>query len=124
MSIPTIIIFYRIASLLLLLALFTVGSVPAVGQAFTGPTHWLVHLAAYALIAVTFGLGWQNVRLAFVVAIVFTIGAFHELTEIITHNHGFEFNDAVVNGLGALIGVAVVYLLRNFGQKEKPPSYL
>ena len=115
---------YRIANLLLLLALFTVGSVPTVGQAFTGSMHWVVHLAAYALIALTFGLGWQNIRLAFVVAIVATIGAFHELTEIITHSHSFELNDAVVNSLGALIGVATLYVLRNFRQKEKPPGYL
>ena len=86
--------------------------------------HWVVHLAAYALIALTFGLGWQNIRLAFVVAIVATIGAFHELTEIITHSHSFELNDAVVNSLGALIGVATLYVLRNFRQKEKPPGYL
>lgn len=114
---------YRIANLLLLLALFTVGSLPTAGQAFTGSMHWVVHLATYALIALTFGLGWQNIRLAFLAAIVVTIGAFHELTEIITHSHGFEFNDAVVNGLGALIGVIALYLFRNFGQKEKPPGY-
>ena len=34
-------------------------------------------------------------------------GAMHETTEILTHSHGFETEDAVVNAIGALIGVAI-----------------
>lgn len=53
------------------------------------------------------GLGWA-VRPAVHIAIfVATIGAIHEATEIVTHSHAFETEDAIVNAIGALIGVAI-----------------
>lgn len=69
--------------------------------------HWVAHLAAFAVIAFAYGLGW-SVRPAVHIAIfVATIGAIHEATEIVTHSHAFETEDAIVNAIGALIGVAI-----------------
>jgi len=115
---------FRPATVLLILCLFTVGSIPAVGKAFPGNIHLVTHLAVYALIAISFGLGWQSMQAMHLVAIVTTIGFTHEMTEIITHSHPFEFKDAIVNGFGALLGAAILYVLRKFRQTEKPQDFL
>lgn len=93
--------------MLLTLGLFTVGSMPAAGHAFPGAMHWVAHLAAYALIAFAFGLGWPKQPAVQIAALVAAIGAIHEATEIITHSHIFEIEDAIVNATGAMIGVAI-----------------
>lgn len=97
----------RATALLLTLGLFTVGSFPAVGLAFPGPMHWIAHLAAYALIAFAYGLGWPLRPAIQMAAAVAAIGAIHEFTEIYTHSHVFETEDVIVNAIGALIGVAI-----------------
>lgn len=109
---------YRAAAVLLVLGLFTVGSLPTAGQSFPGALHWVAHLVAYGLIAFAVGLGWRNLQATFIVVIVAALGVVHELTEIITHRHGFELGDAVINGFGALCGVAVLAVLRKFGMKS------
>jgi VanZ family protein len=115
---------FRATTLLLIVCLFTIGSIPAVGKDFPGSMHWLIHLAVYALIAINLGLGWQNMRATHVAAVVITIGVIHEMTEIITHGHAFEFKDAIVNGFGALIGVTILTMFQKFGQKEDPTGIL
>jgi hypothetical protein len=97
----------RAAAMLLTLGLFAVGSFPAAGQAFPGAWHLVAHLAAYALIAFTFGLGWPQRPAAHLVVLVAAISAIHEITEVVTHSHAFETNDVVINAIGALIGVAI-----------------
>ena len=114
---------FRAATVLLILCLFFLGSIPAVGKAFPGSMHLVIHLAAYALIAFSFCLGWQNMQVMHIAAIVTTIGVIHEMSEVITHSHLFEFKDAIVNGFGALIGVAISKGLQKFRQKEKPPGF-
>lgn len=101
----------RAAAVLLTLGLFTIGSLPSAGQAFPGAMHWAAHLAVYALIAFTFGLGWPQWPAAHVVALAAAIGIIHEITEIITHSHVFETEDVIVNAIGALIGVTIQRIL-------------
>lgn len=115
---------YRAATVLLILGLFTVGSIPTAGQAFPGTMHWVAHVSTYALIAFVWGIGWRGMQAISIAAIVTAIGVCHELTEIITHNHDFEYMDAVVNGLGALAGVAILTGLRKFLQKKKAQDNL
>ncbi len=107
----------RVAAMLLTLGLFTVGSLPAAGQAFPGAGHSVAHLAAYALIAFAFGLGWPLKPTAHVVALVATIGAIHEVTEIFTHSHSVETGDIIINGIGALIGVALQRAMQRWTPK-------
>lgn len=97
----------RIAAVLLTLGLFTVGSIPTAGHAFPGTMHWVAHLSTYALIAFAFALGWPQRPAVQVTAFVAMIGVIHEITEIITHSHAFETEDAMVNAIGTLLGVAV-----------------
>jgi len=102
----------RTAAALLTLGLFTVGSLPTTGHAFPGAMHWAAHLAAYALIAFAFGLGWPKRPVVQIAVFVAAIGIVHETTEIITHSHLFETEDALVNAVGALIGVAIQRAIR------------
>lgn len=97
----------RAGAALLTLGLFTIGSIPAAGLAFPGALHWLAHLAAYAMIAAAYGLGWPLQPAMQIAAGVAAIGAAHEFTEIFTHHHVFEAADVIVNAIGALIGVAI-----------------
>ena len=97
----------RAAAVLLTLGLFTLGSIPTAGHTFPGAMHWVAHLATYALIAFAFCLGWQHRLALHIAALVAVIGVIHEVTEIITHSHGFEIKDVMVNAIGALIGVAI-----------------
>jgi VanZ family protein len=114
--------FFRIASIALVIALFTVGSLPATGHAFPGNLHWGVHLFTYALISFCMGMGWQKLPAAFTAVIVAAIGIVHEVTEIVTHSHNFEFYDAVINTLGALIGMAILILVRKWVLDTKSSS--
>ena len=97
----------RAVAVLLTIGLFTIGSIPTAGHAFPGSMHWVAHLAAYAVIAFSFSLGWAERPGMYIAAFVAAIGAIHEATEIITHSHVFETNDAIVNAIGALIGIAI-----------------
>lgn len=104
---PRITKFARASAVLLTVLLFTLGNVPATGHAFPGVLHWIAHLSAYALICFAAGLGWPRQSAVLIAAIVAAIGLIHESTEIITHSHGFETADAIVNAIGAIVGVAV-----------------
>jgi VanZ family protein len=86
--------------------LFTIGSIPAAGLAFPGIMHWVAHTTAYAMIAFATSLGWEKWPVMRITAVVVAIGAIHETSEIITHNHGLEIKDIMVNTIGALLGVA------------------
>jgi VanZ family protein len=93
--------------MLLTVGLFAISSTPKAGYAFPGVMHWVAHLAAYALIAFAFGLGWPKRPMVHIAILVAAIGVIHEMTEIITHSHAFEIEDAIVNAIGALVGVAI-----------------
>jgi len=83
------------------------SSFPAAGQAFPGVTHWIAHLAAYAVIAFAYALGWQKQPAILVAVFVAALGAIHEYSEIFTHDHALEIADILVNCIGAGIGVAL-----------------
>ena len=108
MAHPPITKLARAAAVLFTVALFTLGSFPAAGHAFPGALHWVAHLAAYALIAFAYGLGWPQKSAILIAALVATIGLIHESAEIITHSHAFETADAIVNAIGAVIGVIIL----------------
>ena len=109
---------YRTIAMLLVALLFSVGSLPATGQAFHDNAHWVAHLGSYALISLFFGLGWPNWRAILIVLTVASIGLLHELSEIVTHNHPFEQNDVLINASGALIGVLILSIIREFRMKD------
>ena len=109
---------YRTITILLIAILFTVGSFPAAGLAFPGSAHWIAHLTAYTLISLFFGLGWPDSRAVLIALMVAGIGLFHELSEIVTHSHGFETNDVFINTSGALIGILILSIIRGFRLKN------
>lgn len=108
---------FRVLSALLIILLFTVGNVPAAGQQFPGTAHWVAHVSAYAVIAFTFGLGWNRIPWPYVALIVGVVGFVHELTEIVFHAHPFEALDALVNFVGGAMGAGLLGLYRRRGRR-------
>lgn len=108
MNLPptTIATAFRALAIALTVIVFAAGSFPAAGHAFPGIMHWIAHLAAYALIACAYALGWHKQPALLVAGFVAALGALHECTEIFTHAHALEIADIVVNSIGAAIGVA------------------
>jgi hypothetical protein len=109
---------FRMATLLFVFCLFTIGSLPATGLAFPGKMHFVVHLSVYAMIAFSLGTGWPKLNSAVVAIIVAGIGCFHEFTEIATHHHLFEATDVIINAIGATLGVVILILLRKINRRE------
>lgn len=103
----TIVTSSRALAIALTVFLFVAGSIPAAGQAFPGVMHWIAHLAAYALIALAYALGWQKQPALLVAGFVAALGAIHEYSEIFTHGHALEIADILVNAIGAGLGVAL-----------------
>lgn len=97
----------RALAIALTVLLFVAGSFPVAGLAFPGAAHWIAHLAAYAVIAVTYALGWQKQPALLVVGFVAALGTIQECSEIFTHHHALEFADILVDSIGAGIGVAI-----------------
>lgn len=111
----------RVTAFLLILLLFTVGSLPEAGAAFPGMVHWIAHAGMYALIAFCVGLGWRQWPSYMVVALVALTGVAHESSEIVTHHHALEIGDLVVNASGALVGTLMQrltfsYMVRRAGR--------
>lgn len=102
----------RVTAVLLVLLLFTLGSMPETGAAFPGVMHWVAHLGMYALIAFVVGFGWRQWPAYTVVALVALIGLLHEASEIVTHHHPLEINDLWINASGALIGTLLQWSIR------------
>ena len=78
--------------------------------------HVIAHLSAYALIAFSFGMGWQKTKAITVAVAIAGMGFLHELSEIMTHHHGLEIGDVLINAVGAVMGtllLLVVRMLRN-----------
>ena len=111
-SLSTIARFARIVAGLSVVVLFSVGSFPATGHAFPGTLHWVAHIGAYGVIGGAAALGWPQRPALLLTGLVASLGAVHEVSEIITHQHGFEGYDALVNALGAAIGVTLARLIR------------
>jgi len=96
--------FYLSCALALTIALFLVGGQQWAGSVFIGQTHWIAHFFAYALIAIMYVKGLPRVAVFLIGVLVTGIGGLHEVYEISSHGHPFEFNDFLVNSLGAFTG--------------------
>ena len=96
--------FYLLCALALTVGLFLIGGRPGAGAVFKGHMHWIAHFLTYAVIAVSYAKGLPRVAVIWIACLVAGIGGLHELYEISSHSHGFEFNDFLVNSLGAFAG--------------------
>ncbi|MES2356347.1 MAG: hypothetical protein V4568_18490 [Pseudomonadota bacterium] len=96
--------FYLSCALALTAALFLVGGQQWAGTVFKGQTHWIAHFVAYAFIAIMYVKGLPRATVLLIGCLVTGIGGLHEVYEITSHGHPFEFNDFLVNSLGAFTG--------------------
>ena len=75
--------------------------------------HYAAHFAAFATYAVVWSLGLPRVRPVVLACAVIAFGFLHEAYEIQGHSHGFELDDAIVDALGAIAGLAARELRRS-----------
>jgi hypothetical protein len=76
-----------------------------------GP-HWLLHAASFALLAFAWALGVPGAPTLIVALAVVAFGFAHEAIEIVGHAHGYEWADAIVDGIGAACGAVIAHLAK------------
>ena len=86
------------------LALLWVAGQPGAGEMFPGRWHSIAHFVTFAVLAAVWTLGLPRIPVLATVAGVVAFGFLHEACEIRGHAHGFEFYDAIIDGLGAIAG--------------------
>jgi hypothetical protein len=99
--------FYLSCALALTVALFLIGGQPGAGNAFEGGWHWIAHIATYAVIAASYASGFPRVPVLLIGGWVAAIGGLHEVYEIGSHGHDFEFDDFLVNAMASFGGSAL-----------------
>lgn len=88
------------------IGLFIVGAEPRMGLLLPGAWHYPGHFVAFAFFGAVWRLGLPRTA-AFQIAVgAIAFGFLHEAYEMSGHVHGFEFIDAVVDGIGAVVGVS------------------
>jgi len=94
--------------------LLGVAFLPPDDAPYASAPHDLLHVAAYAILALAWVHGLPRVP-AFVVALaVAAFGVLHEALEIAGHSHAFEPSDAIMDAVGAALGGFVGQIARNF----------
>jgi len=105
------------AALALSAALVWASFIPAAGHAFGGGWHWLAHFGAFLALA----LAWRGAlprAPAWGVALgVIAFGFAQEAIEVVGHAHGYELGDALVDALGAVVGIALARLVAGVGAR-------
>ncbi len=94
------------------IAFLIAASLPAAGKIATKPAHYAAHFAAFAVFAAVWIRGLPQVAPVAVMAGVVLFGVLHEWYEVLGHAHGFEFADAIVDGIGAAAGGIAMLIWR------------
>ena len=98
-----------IAWLLIAAAIFlTIG--PQRFRPHTGIEHELEHFLAFAVVGLAFGLGYPGRGLILALSGIAIAGMLETAQLWVPHRHAY-FNDFLVNGSGACVGIAAATLL-------------
>lgn len=77
------------------------------------PHHHLTHLVTFGLFAMAWSFALPRVPAVLIAVTILAFGFAQEALEIVGHAHGFELSDAIVDGVGAVAGVAFSRLLKD-----------
>ena len=72
--------------------------------------HWHSHFVSFAILAFAWRCGLPGVSAWVIALATIAFGFAHEAIEIVGHAHDYEWADAVVDGIGAIVGVLFAYL--------------
>jgi len=100
---------FRTVGIAMAIGLFWAAWKPEAGEVFGGHDwlHYFAHFSVFAAFASVWTLGLPRIP-TFAIAIgVVAFGFLHETFEITGHVHAFESTDALVDALGATVGVLV-----------------
>jgi hypothetical protein len=79
--------------------------VPSAGQTYANQSHYVVHVAAFAVFAAAWTWGLPRTPSFIVTLAVCAFASVHEAIEIVGHSHGYEMRDVLVDVVGAISGV-------------------
>jgi len=102
---------FMAVGLAMAIGLFFIGSEPGAGRLFHGRWHHVAHFVTFALFGVIWTLALPKVPARHIAAGAVAFGFLHEGFEILGHMHAFELRDALVNGVGAIVGATCGWLL-------------
>jgi hypothetical protein len=96
------------AAIVMTLGLLWASVIPGSGKAGAyGGLHYVNHFTGYAVLAFAWRRGLPKVPPWAMLAAVIAFAFVQEGIEVAGHGHPFELNDAVVDALGAMVGVAI-----------------
>ncbi|CAN5296262.1 hypothetical protein BH10PSE17_BH10PSE17_22630 [soil metagenome] len=101
-----------VAAIVLTLALIWGGGVKGTGSWFVGIWHDIEHLGAFGLFTLLWCLALPRVPVILVAMLGVSAGIAHEAWEIVGHVHAFEWDDAIVDGIGAVLGAVMGGIIR------------
>ena len=91
------------------IVLLGAGVVPAAGRVVPAGSHWIAHFVSFAIVAFIWKFGLPKVSVFSLALAVVAFGFAHEAIEIVGHAHPYEWSDAVVDAIGAVVGVLLGY---------------
>jgi hypothetical protein len=98
---------------------FVAGFVPSTGSIFRGSSHWFAHLVSFAVLGFAWKRALPRASAVFVALGVIAFGFIHEAIEIAGHAHTYELRDAIVDSVGAAVGVIVAQLAARRSHADK-----
>ena len=91
-------------------SLVAVAGKPGAGYLFPGRWHYIAHFLTFAVFGAVWTLGLPKASPLHVAAGAVAFGFMHEAYEIAGHVHGFELVDAIVDAMGAIVGISFAHL--------------
>ena len=76
----------------------------------TGALHWGAHIVLFAILAITWRGGLPHVSAVAIALAVIAFGFAQEAIEIVGHGHAYEWADAIVDSISAIIGISLARL--------------
>jgi len=89
----------------LTIALLWISFVTSDGQSFAVKHHRSAHLISFAILAFTWRVALPRLPASIVTLLIIGFGFLQEGIEVFGHVHPFELNDALIDAVGAIIGV-------------------
>jgi VanZ family protein len=100
---------FFLAAVALTVSILAASLIPTAGEVAYGDWHWIAHFGAYAALAWLWRRALPRASALRVAAAVIAFGFAQEAIEIAGHAHAFELADALVDAVGAVVGIAAAH---------------
>lgn len=108
-----------VCAIALTIVLVWASVVPFAGEVFGAKHHRSAHLVSFAILALAWRVALPHMPSWAVALIVVGFGFLHEAIEVIGHAHPYELSDALIDGIGAIMGVTVAQIAMKLPMVER-----